>query len=135
MSTHQLVEPRFDTPVPDRTTLSLSRALPHTLVAEHLRRLAVCAAIGAGLWTYGVVMDTVIRPWTVGASMPRPVVIVELAAIAASALMFLYVQYTSGSADRKATAGLFYVVVNAAAVAFINATTSFAAESGGRGLS
>ena len=31
MSTHQLVEPRFDTPAPDRTTLSLSRALPHTL--------------------------------------------------------------------------------------------------------
>jgi eukaryotic-like serine/threonine-protein kinase len=135
MSTHQLVEPRFDTPAPDRTTLSLSRALPHTLVAEHLRRLAVCAAIGAGLWTYGVVMDTVVRPWTVGASMPQPVVIVELAAIAASALMFLYVQYPSGSADRKATAGLCYVVVNAAAVAFINATTSFAAESGGRGLS
>jgi serine/threonine-protein kinase len=135
MSTHKFLKPRFDTPAPERTTLSLSRALPHTLVAEHLRRLAVCAAIGAGLWTYGVAMDTVVRPWTVGAAIPRPSVIVELAAIAASALMFLYVQYTSGSADRKATAGLCYIVVNAAAVAFINATTRFAAESGGRGLS
>src|SRR4029079_15258034 len=94
------------------------------------RRLAVCAAIGAGLWTYGVAMDTVVRPWTVGASIPRPSVVVELAAIAASALMFLYVRYFSASADRKATAGLSYIVVNAAAVAFLNATPRLAAERG-----
>jgi len=135
MRTHKLVEPRFDTPAPDGSSWSVSRALPQTLVAEHLGRLAVCAAIGAGLWTYGVVMETVVRPWSFGASIPRMTVIVDLAAIAASVLMFLYVRYASGSADRKAAAGLWYVVVNAAAVAFINVTTNFAAESGGRGLS
>ena len=135
MRSHHRVEPRFDTPPPETSPLSLSRALPHTLVAEHLRRLAVCAALGGGLWTYGVLMDTVVRPWTVGASLPPSTVIVEIAAITASALMFLFVQYASASADRKATAGLGYVVVNAAAVAFINATTGFAAVSGGRGLS
>src|SRR4051794_41838325 len=112
MSTHKLV-PRFDTPAPEHTTLS--RALPQTLVAEHLRRPAVCAAIGAGLWTYGVVMDTAIRPWTGGASIPRPSVVAELAAIPPSAAIFPHPQYPSGSPDRNATPGLPHVVVHPAA--------------------
>src|SRR5262249_53857149 len=67
--------------------------------------------------------------------VPVPSVVVEAVAIAASLLLLFYVRYTSDDAVRKTDAGLWYVVLNAAAVALINATTGLAERSGGRGLS
>jgi serine/threonine-protein kinase len=121
----------LDTPAPRPAGGTAPPALPHTLVSEHVDRLAVCAAIGAGLWAYGLVMDTIVRPLTVGAAIPAPSVTVEIVAIAASLMMFVYVRFASHAPERKADAGLVYVVLNAAAVAFINATTGFAAQLGG----
>src|SRR5262249_42600791 len=131
----KLVQPRLDTPPPTAPGHDTPHALPHTLVSEHVERLAVAAAIGAGLWAYGVVMDTVVRPMTMHTAVPVPSVVVEAVAIAASLLLLFYVRYTSDDAVRKTDAGLWYVVLNAAAVALINATTGLAERSGGRGLS
>jgi eukaryotic-like serine/threonine-protein kinase len=131
MPTTKFVAPRFDTPAPDGAVGTATSALPRTLVSEHVNRLAVCAVIGAGLWTYGLVMDTVVRPLTVGVAIPIPSVAVAVAAIAASLVLFFYVRFASHGPERKADAGLGYVVLNAAAVAFVNATTGFAAQNGG----
>jgi eukaryotic-like serine/threonine-protein kinase len=130
MPTHKRIAPRFDTPAPEAATRT-SDQLPQTLVSEHVSRLAVSAVIGAGLWTYGLVMDTIVRPLTVAAAIPAPSVVVAILSIAVSLLMFFYVRFASHAAERKADAGLVYVVLNAAAVAFINATTGFAAQNGG----
>src|SRR5262252_489169 len=129
MPTTRFVAPRFETPAPAagaRTT----PPLPHTLVSEHVNRLAVCAVIGAGLWTYGLTMDTIVRPLTVGLAIPVPSVAVEIASIALSLLMFCYVRFAAHAAEQKADAGLAYIVLNAAAVSIINATTGFAAQHG-----
>src|SRR3954453_11876779 len=126
MAAKHYLEPDRDTPAPG-TAWDAPDALPHTLLSEHLQRLAVCAAIGAGLWTYGVVMDTLVRPLTVGLPVATPSVVVELISVAASLAMFFYARYGSHDADRKADAGLAYVVLNAAGVAVINATTGLAA--------
>src|SRR5438105_2476744 len=130
----RLVHPRFDTPPGTLDPASTDR-LPRTLISEHVERLAVCAAVGAGLWTYGLLMDTIVRPATVGAAIPTVTVVVAIAAIAVSLIMFVYVRFAPHAAERKADAGLVYLVLNAAAVALINAATGFAAQSGGRGLS
>ena len=59
--------------------------LPDALVSEQVQRLAVCTAVGAGLWTYGLVMDTIVRPLTVGDSPSRRrTSSIELVAIVAS---------------------------------------------------
>jgi hypothetical protein len=55
---HKLIAPRTPTPSPDgRDETGMSR-LPEELLSEQVRRLAVFAAVGGGLWTYGLVMDS-----------------------------------------------------------------------------
>src|SRR5690349_3588569 len=133
MATPRLVQPQLDTPSPDRS--GGLHSLPDSVVSEHVQRLAVCAAVGAGLWTYGLVMDTTIRPLSVGAAVPVSTILVEILAIVASLIMFVYVRYAPHASERKADAGLFYFVLNAAGVALINMQTGLADSIGGRGLS
>src|SRR5262245_42877767 len=135
MATHKLVEPQLATPSPDATNRTGSRGLPAALLSEHVQRLAVCAAIGAGLWTYGLVMDTVIRPLTLSIPMPPSSVAIDIAAIVLSLAMFAYVRFSNDSPHRKADAGLVYFVLNAIAVAQLNVWVGLAAVTGGLGVS
>jgi len=135
MATHKLVEPQLATPSPDATNRTGSRGLPAALVSEHVQRLAVAAAIGAGLWTYGLVMDTVIRPLTVSVQIPRANVVIDAMAIVVSLLMFAYVRFSNDSPDRKADAGLVYFVLNAGAVALLNVLIELSAVTSGLGVS
>ncbi|HMJ85709.1 MAG TPA: hypothetical protein VK504_21150, partial [Vicinamibacterales bacterium] len=135
MAAPKLVEPRLDTPAPRTSSESGTRGLPDAVVSEHVRRLAVCAAVGAGLWAYGLAMDSMIRPLSVGTAVSYSSIVVEILAIVVSVIMFVYVRYAPHAADRKADAGLFYFVLNAVGVAVINTTTGLADLIGGRGLS
>jgi hypothetical protein len=135
MTKHKLVEPRLDTPSPDASSATGSFGLPDALVSEHVQRLAVCAAIGAGLWTYGLVMDTIIRPLTLSIRIPQSNVILDIAAIVLSLAMFAYVRFSSHSHERKADAGLVYFVLNAAAVGLLNTWIGLATITNGLGVS
>jgi serine/threonine-protein kinase len=135
MAKQNLLQPRFDTPSPEATDQTTPHPLPDALVGDGLRRLAVCAAVGAGLWTYGVVMETIVRPLTVAAPVVPAIIGLEIIAIAVSALMFLYVRYAPDTLERKTGAGLAYFVVNAAIVALFNTWTQLPASSDGRALS
>ena len=116
----QLIEPRVRTDVTGTRERTASSRLPDALVSEQVQRLAVCTAVGAGLWTYGLAMDTIVRPLTVGVLVPRTNVVIEILAIAVSALMFLYVRYAPHPANTKTDAGLLYFVLNAVGVALLN---------------
>ncbi len=94
--------------------------LPDALVSEQAQRLAVATAVGAGLWTYGLIMDTIVRPATIAAAIPRTNVVIEIAAILCSGLMFLYVRYARQAPQTKTDAGLLYFIFNAFAVALLN---------------
>ena len=114
-----LIEPRVRTEATGAHEQSSSR-LPDAVVSEQVQRLAVCTAVGAGLWTYGLVMDTIVRPLTVGVIVPRTNVMIELVSIALSGLMFLYVRYAPHQPHTKSDAGLLYFVLNAVGVALLN---------------
>ena len=43
--------------------------LPDDLLDEHLRRLRLCAGVAMGLWAFGLVMDGLVRPRTVGSEL------------------------------------------------------------------
>ncbi len=134
MAEPHLLEPRLDTPAPSATD-STSQRLPDALLADQIHRLAVSAAVGAGLWTYGLAMDALVRPLTIGVPVLAPTVSVEVAAILGSLLMFAYVRFAPDVHDRKTRAGLFFFVLNAAAVSVIDAQTGLATIAGGRGIS
>jgi serine/threonine-protein kinase len=120
MGTHKIIAPQTEPPPPGDTRTGTGPALPDVLLSEQVQRLAVCALVGAGLWTYGLVMDSLVRPLTLGIAVPHTNVVIELIAIALSALMLLYVRLTSHSPQLKTDVGLLYFVVNAAAVALLS---------------
>ena len=89
MAATRLVEPRLDTPTPRTSGETGTRGLPDAVVSEHVRRLAVCSAVGAGLWAYGLVMDSMIRPLSVGTAVSYSSIVVEILAIVVSVIMGL----------------------------------------------
>lgn len=94
--------------------------LPAALLGEQVRRLAVCAAVGAGLWTFGLLMDGLARPYTFGTPVPTTPIAIELLSIALSATMLLYVRVSPQTSQTKVDVALVYFVLNACAVALLN---------------
>jgi len=113
----QLIAPRVPTPAPE-SRVTGTQPVPEDLLSEHVQRLAVLTLAGAGLWTVGVLMDTIVMPGVLGITMPRITVVIEVLAIVASVLAFGYLKYSSHAACTKADAGLAYMVLSAIAVAF-----------------
>jgi serine/threonine-protein kinase len=120
MAKQRVIEPYFKTPTPGIHEPIASGRLPETLLSEQVQRLAVCAAVGAGLWIYGLAMDTLVRPMTFGTPTPAAIVVIEVVAIAISILMFAYVRYSGQASQAKTDIGLAYFVVNAIAVSLLN---------------
>jgi serine/threonine-protein kinase len=114
------IEPRAKTPTPGALERTGSSRLPEDLVSEQVRRLAVTSAVGAGLWTLGLIMDSLVTPFTRATIIHPMGVTVELLAILVSALMFVYVRYAGHSSAVKTDVGLLYVVLNAIGVSLIN---------------
>ena len=117
---HKLIAPRIETPSPGEREQTAAGRLPEELLSEQVRRLAVFAAVGAGLWTYGLVMDTLVYPLTLGSPIPVVNVAMAIVAIVTSVALFLYVPYKGHSPQTKSDAGLLYFVLNAMAVAVLN---------------
>ena len=89
----RILAPRIETPPPEpRPRQRRVPAAGRRCSTEQVQRLAVCTAVGAGLWTYGLVMDTVVRPLTSAPTADWRNVIIEIVGHRSSpSLMFLYV--------------------------------------------
>src|SRR4051812_34651712 len=72
-----------------------AEALPDTLLAEQVQRVALTAMVALGLWSYGLLMDALIRPATLGLVIPPSNLVIEVAAMIVAGLMFSYVRYTT----------------------------------------
>lgn len=105
---------------PCTDTSRSGNALPAALLDEQVRRLAICAAVGAGLWAFGLAMDGVARPFTLGTPLPVTQITIEALSILLSAVMLAYVRLSPHSAPRKVDVALGYYVLNAVAVAMLN---------------
>ena len=125
---HKLIAPRTQTPAPGARQQTGAGRLPDELLSEQVRRLAVFAAVGAGLWTYGLLMDTIVNPHTVGSVVPAINIVIEILAIAMSAALFFYVPYAGHTPQTKSDVGLVYFVLNAMAVAVLNTWTRMPAN-------
>jgi eukaryotic-like serine/threonine-protein kinase len=120
MANEKLIAARTQTPPPAGREQTGAGRLPDELLSEQVRRLAVFAAVGAGLWTYALAMSTIVNPLTLGSAIPAIKVVIEILAIATSAALFLYLPYKGHSPQTKSDAGLVYFVLNAMAVAILN---------------
>jgi serine/threonine protein kinase len=91
--------------------------VPEELVAEQQRRLEAFIAVAGSVWAFGLVMDAVVLPRTVGAVVTPTTLTIEAAAVATSLVLLLYVHYRTHAPP---VAGLLCMLLNAAGVALIN---------------
>jgi serine/threonine protein kinase len=117
---HKLIEPRASTPVSGMEPVITTGRLPDDLLSEQVQRLGVVSAVGAGLWTVGLVMDAIVAPRTVGTVVPKLAIAVNLVAMATSLVVFLYVRFAGHCVQTKTNAGLSYMILNAIFVAMLN---------------
>src|SRR5262245_12421000 len=116
----KLIAPRTPTPSPGAHDETATSRLPEELLSEQVRRLAVFAAVGGGLWTYGLLMDGIVNPLTVRTATPAIQTVVDALGILLSVAMFFYVRYRGHSPQTKSDVALGYFVLNAMAVAVLN---------------
>ena len=75
-SKNKIIQPRDETPLPARPpAASRDARLPDDLLSEHVQRVAIAGAVGAGLWLFGLVMDAIVFPLTVGHQRRRTLTI------------------------------------------------------------
>ena len=117
----RIIAPRQPTPSSRaRDTGRLTNRLPDDVLAEQVQRFALFTAVGGGLWTMGLLVDTVLRPLTIGPTVPGPPSSSKSAGIAFSVFMFLYVRYCKRTPQGKIDLGLAYMLANAAGIALLN---------------
>jgi serine/threonine-protein kinase len=113
------VAPRVITQPPAST--STGGRLPDEILSEGVRRVAVFSLTGAILWTYGILMDTLIVPSTVG-----PVVnghraaAIEIACVLLSGAVLAYLRRADHQPATKIMVGHAFLVSNAFAIALFD---------------
>jgi serine/threonine-protein kinase len=118
----KVIARRPQTPVPGTRGSGAGGRLPDDLLSDQVRRLAVFAAVGAGLWSFGLLMDLVFLRVADSTFMPTVLVTTtELAGITAGIAMFLYVRHVPHAPTTKMDVGLAYMLVNAFGVGLVNA--------------
>ena len=122
MSVKKMLEPRARTPVPGaRENLTTGR-MPDDVVSEQVQRFGAVAIVAAGLWTFGLVMQALVVPRTVGITASAIAITVEILAIVICVASFWYVRYVRHDLRTKSNASLCFMLINAFAVAVVNAT-------------
>jgi eukaryotic-like serine/threonine-protein kinase len=118
---NKIIQPRVQTPLPGApvSTASTNR-LPDDLLAEHVKRIAIAGAVGAGLWLFGLVMDAIVFPLTVGPSPRLLTVAIDVLGIAVSVGMYVCIRHMAGTPQTKADIGLLFMMLNAIFVALVN---------------
>ncbi|MFN7980969.1 MAG: serine/threonine-protein kinase [Vicinamibacterales bacterium] len=119
----RVIAPRRRTVSTSAGTRHSSGRLPATLLGDQVRRLAICALVGAGLWSFGLVMDSTLRPLALGTLRSTRPLILEAVSIAVSAAMWLYVRFAPHQPQTKVNVALLYYVLNAGGVACLNSWT------------
>jgi eukaryotic-like serine/threonine-protein kinase len=117
---HKILQPRTRTPAPGDSQLRMITRVPDEVLSEQVQRFGVFTLVGAGLWTFGLVMDMVIIPRVFGVLPPHGAWGVHVAAIAVSLLAYAHTRYAKSTAQTKVDAGLWYLLFNAAAVSVMN---------------
>jgi serine/threonine protein kinase len=114
---------RADTPASGQSQTDTGAArLPDELIADQIRRLELFAAVGAGLWTFGLITDVALAPLVVSGAMSSVVIrAIHIVAVASAALMYLYVRYAPHTAETKRNVGLVFFLWNCVGVAAMNA--------------
>lgn len=88
-------------------------ALPSDVVSEQAKRIVLFAGVAAFFWSFGLSMDAVVLPATVGARAPFAALAVEVVAVVVMIGVFLYLRFAHVMPHAQCAAGLWVMLLNA----------------------
>jgi eukaryotic-like serine/threonine-protein kinase len=114
------IEPRLPTPIGGTQGTGMT-PLPDDLVAEQCVRMALMYAVGAGLWTMGLIMGSLVLP---DSNQFGPYAVhIKTIGIVVCLLMLAYARFGRCGHARKINVGLTFLVANAFLIALLNSWT------------
>jgi tRNA A-37 threonylcarbamoyl transferase component Bud32 len=111
---HPLVAPRLTPPA--SSSVSGSAGLPDDLVAEQARRVVLFSGVAAFMWSFGLAMDGLILPATVGVQAAPAGLLVDLIGSVTTVAVFLVLRFAGLTAPAQRRAGVWVVLLNAALI-------------------
>jgi tRNA A-37 threonylcarbamoyl transferase component Bud32 len=99
-----------------------SSGLPADLVSEQGRRIVLFAGVAAFMWAFGLVMDSIVLPATVGTRAPFGPIVVESIAAVVMFGVFLYLRYAHVMPHAQCTAGIWVMLFNALLITALELT-------------
>ena len=115
-----VVAPRLSTAVPDSRG---SNALPEDILQEQARRIVLFSAVAAFMWSFGLAMDGVILPATVGFQPAPAGLLLDAIGAAVTLATFLFVRFFHLHTHTKCRVGIWVMLLNAALITALEMST------------
>jgi serine/threonine-protein kinase len=93
-----------------------SAALPTDVVSEQARRIVLFSGVGAFMWSFGLTMDALVLPATVGSTPPRAGLIIDAVGAVTMLAVFVHMRFTHVMPHAKCAAGVWVMLLNAALI-------------------
>ena len=108
--TPKIVAPRLSSAAPDSRG---SAGLPEDILSEQARRIVLFSGVAAFMWSFGLTMDGLVLPATIGFQAPRASLTLEAIAAVVTLAVFLFVRFVHLHTDTKCRAGVWVMLLNA----------------------
>ena len=105
-----VIAPRLSTAPPDSRG---SSSLPEDVLSEQARRIVLFAGVSAFMWSFGLAMDGLILPATIGFQPARARLLLEVFSAAVTLVVFLVVRFKHMHTHTKCLAGVWLMLLNA----------------------
>jgi serine/threonine-protein kinase len=107
---HKVLAPQLTPPALDSGGTS---RLPEDIVSEQGRRIVLFSGVAAFIWAFGLSMDALVLPATIGAVAPVATLIVEVAAVVVMLAAFVYLRFAHVMPHAQCAAGVWVMLLNA----------------------
>ncbi len=110
------VVPKLTPPPSDSRGSAGSAGLPTDVVSEQARRIVLFSGVSAFMWTFGLTMDALVLPLTIGVEKETSEIIIEAVSAAATLAVFVFLRFVHLTPHGKCGAGMWVLVLNAALI-------------------
>jgi eukaryotic-like serine/threonine-protein kinase len=111
-----VVVPKLTPPAPDSRGSAGSAGLPTDVVSEHARRVMLFSGVSAFMWTFGLTMDGLVLPVTIGVQKATIGLVLEGVSAVVTIAVFLFLRRVHMTPHAKCNASMWVLVLNAALI-------------------
>jgi tRNA A-37 threonylcarbamoyl transferase component Bud32 len=107
-----VIAPRLTPPAPSSGSGESVR-LPDDILSEQARRIVLFSGVAAFSWWFGLAMDALILPATIGVNAVRSAIVLESIAAVVNLAVFLFVRFVHLHTHAKCRFGIWVMLLNA----------------------